>query len=156
MSREEHKVRRFSAWLTVLLIVGCNGVFLLGIWGSGLNLDRLIRIPDIYNPVQDICLQLRWHRVEGQEEPVRLCSEWIQLSDPSGKTHTFQSETKVVKGADGKLYFDHGARVDYRLLLFVLFVVSILASGIVLQRYLIARYRVRVETAASRPPLRAQ
>jgi hypothetical protein len=148
--QRQRKVRRFAGWVTALMIVVCNAVFLLGVWGTGFNLDRLIRFPDIYNPAQDICLRLTWHRVIGSDEPVRLCSEWVQLSDPSGQTHSFHKETKVVQGADGKLYFDHGARVDYHLFVFVVFVTAVVASGILLQRYLIARYRVRLETASSR------
>lgn len=144
------KVRRFAAWMTALMIVGCNAVFLLGIWGSGVNLDRLIRFPEVFNPKQDICLRQAWHRVAGLEEPVRLCSEWIQLSDPSGETHRFQKETQVVQGADGKLYFDHGARVDYRLFLFIGFVAAVVVSGMLLKRYLVTRYRVRLELAGAK------
>jgi hypothetical protein len=139
------KVRRYAAWMTALMILVCNAVFLLGIWGSGVNLDRLIRFPEVFNPKQDICLRQTWHRVAGLEEPVRLCSEWIQLSDPSGETHRFQKETQVVQGADGKLYFDHGARVDYRLFLFVAFVASVVVSGVLLKRHLVTRYRLRLE-----------
>jgi hypothetical protein len=147
------KVRRFAAWMTVLMILLCNTVFLLGIWGSGVNLDGLIRFPEIFNPKQDVCLRLTWHKVAGLEEPVRLCSEWIQLSDPSGQTHQFQKDTKVVQGADGKLYFDHGVRVDYHLFLFVAFVAAVVISGIVLKKYLIARYRLRLEMAGNRASL---
>jgi len=143
------KVRRYAAWITGLMILGCNAVFLFGVWTTGFNLDRLIRFPDVYNPSQDVCLQLTWHRVVGSDSPVRLCSEWIQLSDPSGSTHKFAKDTKVVQDADGKLYFDHGARVDYHLFVFIVFVAAVLVSGILLQRYLIARYRLRLETASA-------
>ena len=148
--RRSRKVRRYAAWVTVLMIVLCNAVFLLGIWGSGVNLDRLIRFPDIFNPSQDICLRLGWHRVVGSDAPVQLCSEWINLADPSGETHRFQTETQVVLGADGKLYFDHGERVDYRLLLFIVFVAAVVGSGILLKRHLITRYRLRLETAGAK------
>lgn len=143
------KVRRYAARVTVLMIVLCNAVLVLGVWGSGVNLDRLIRFPDIFNPSQDVCLRLAWHKVVGANEPVRLCSEWINLADPTGETHRFQHETQVVQGADGKLYFDHGERVDYRLLLFVAFVAAIIVSGVLLKRYLIAQYRLRLETAGA-------
>jgi len=119
-------------------------------------IDRLIRFPEIFNPTQDVCLRLTWHKVAGLEEPVRLCSEWIQLSDPSGETHRFQQETKVVQGADGKLYFDHGVRVDYRLFLFVVFVAAVIASGIILKRRLIVRYRLHLETARAASPSHLQ
>lgn len=143
-SLKRERLRRYSYVVTAAMIVLCNGVFLLGLWGSGVKLDSLIRIPDPFNPMKDVCLRLSWHRVAGLEEPIRLCSEWINLSDPSGETHKFQKETQVVQGADGKLYFDHGARVDYRFFLFGSFVVVVIVLGISLKRYLIARYRERL------------
>lgn len=144
--RNALRVRRYTTGVTVAMIVLCNAVFLFGIWISGVNLERLIRIPDLFDPVQDICLRLGWHRVAGLNEPVHLCSEWIHLSDPSGETHKFQAETRVVQGADGKLYFDHGSRVDYRLFVLAGFVVAVIALGLMLKHYLITRYRGRLET----------
>jgi hypothetical protein len=146
---EEHKqrkLRRYTYGVSILLVVLCNAVFLLGLWGSRVNLDTLIRMPDHFDPTKDVCLRLGWHRVTGAEDPVELCNEWINLSDPSGETHRFQQDTKVVQGADGKLYFDHPARVDYRLFLLGGFVVAVITSGVLLKRHLIARYRLRLET----------
>ncbi|MES4787191.1 MAG: hypothetical protein C4294_16775, partial [Nitrospiraceae bacterium] len=65
-------------------------------------------------------------------------------SDPSGNTHTLQKETEVVKGADGRLYFNYGERVDYRLFVYGAFVAAIITLGVLLRRYLINRYRVRL------------
>ena len=144
--RKATKLRRFTHVVTAAMIVLCNAVFLLGLWGSGVNLDTLIRTPDLFNPAKDVCLRLGWHRVVGIQDPVRLCNEWINLSDPSGETHQFQRDTKIVKGVDGRLYFDHGAQVDYRLLVFGLFVVGLLVLGVTVQRYVIARYRLRLES----------
>jgi hypothetical protein len=138
-------VRRFRLLTTIGMIILCNAIFLLGIWGSGVNLDALIRTPETFNPIKDICLRLTWRKVTGDDQPVRLCSEWINLSDPSGNTHALQKETEVVKDADGKLYFNHGPQVDYRLFLFGLFVVAIMAFGMLLRRYLIRRYEMRLE-----------
>jgi hypothetical protein len=45
--RVRARVRRYAAWVTALMIVICNAVFLLGVWSTGFNLDRLIRFPDI-------------------------------------------------------------------------------------------------------------
>ena len=146
---EEHKqrkLRRYTYGVSILLVVLCNAVFLLGLWGSRVNLDTLIRMPDHFDPTKDVCLRLGWHRVTGAEGPVELCNEWINLSDPSGETHRFQQDTKVVQGADGKLYFDHPARVDYRLFLLGGFVVAVITAGVLLKRHLIARYRLRLET----------
>ena len=148
-AQTEQRLRRYASRVTWLVILVCNAVLVAGIWGSGVNLERLVRIPERFNPVQDICLRLSWHKVVGEQERVRLCSEWIQLSDPSGETHRFQTETQVVKGADGKLYFDHGAMVDYRLFGYMAFVAAVVALGLRLKRHLVARYRVRLATVTS-------
>lgn len=144
-----HRVLRYRYGVTAAMILLCNAVILLGVWGSGVNLDQLVRIPDLFDPTKDICLRFGWHKVAGLDQPIRLCSEWINLSDPSGDMHRFQRDTTVVQGADGKLYFDHGARVDYRLFLLGAFVVAVIACGIMLKRSLIARYRVRLETQSN-------
>jgi hypothetical protein len=149
-SRDElqrRQLRRYTTLVTAGLILGCNAIVLLGIWGSGVNIESLFRTPDVFNPAKDICLRLSWHKVAGVEQPLRLCYEWINLSDPSGETHTFQQDTAVVQGADGKLYFDHGLRADYRLFLFGAFVLAVLVGGMAAKRYLIARYRIRIGLA---------
>jgi len=139
------RLRRYGHAVTAAMILACNAVFLLGLWGSGVNLDTLWRMPDVFNPDKDICLRQSWHKVSGVEKPVRLCYEWINTADRSGKTHTFQQDTAIEKGADGRLYFDHGPRVDYRLFLLGAFVAVIVAVGVMLQRHLIARYRKQLE-----------
>jgi hypothetical protein len=142
------RLRRYTLVVTVCLIVMCNAIFLLGVWGSGVNLETVLKTPDVFNPTQDICLRLSWHKVSGDAQPIRLCAEWINLSDPSGETHTFQRDTQVVKGADGNLYFDHGLRADYRFFVFTGSVVGLVALGIAVKRLLIARYRVRLGLVA--------
>ncbi len=149
--QRDSQVRRYASRVTIGVILLCNSVLVLGIWVSGLNLNRLVRTPDVFNLKEDVCVRYGWHRVAGVERPVRLCSEWINLSDPSGETHKFQRETVVLQGADGQLYLDHGPRVDYRLLLIVVAVLLVIGFGITLSRYLIARYRMRLETARGEP-----
>jgi hypothetical protein len=138
------QLRRYTISVTVLLILACNSVILLGIWGSGVNLDNVFRTPDIFNAGKDICLRQAWQKVGGFEKPIRICSEWLNLSDPSGETHKFQQDTAVVKGADGQVYFDRGLRADYRFFLFAGFVAALVAIGIALKRFLIARYRTKL------------
>lgn len=142
-TEQARRLRRYAFAVTTAMIVLCNALVLLGIWGSGVNLDTLFRLPDTFNPAQDICLRLSWHKVAGVERPVQLCYEWIHLSDPSGETHTFQNEAEVVKGPDGKLHYDYGwAR--YRLIAFGGFVVAVTVFGVLVKRSLIARYRTRL------------
>lgn len=140
----QRRVRRFSVLVTLTLIVACNTVILAGLWASGINLETLFRTPDLFSPSRDVCLRYNWRKVSGVPQPVRLCYEWINLSDPSGNTHTFQPDTEIVLGADGKLHYARGAEVDARLLLLLAFSAAVLAGGIALSKFLIARYRVRL------------
>jgi hypothetical protein len=144
------QVRRFTSGVTVVLIVLCNAVFLAGMRVSGLNLDELVRTPDVFNPKSDICLRLTWQRLAGAPDPVRLCSEWINLSDSTGTPHQLDKDTKVKQGPDGRYYVDQGVQADYRLLGFVGFVAAVMVSGLLIRRYLVNRYRLQLERTAIR------
>jgi len=144
------RIRRFSLRVTWALIVLCNVVFLVGIWVSGVNLDELVKTPDLFNPTSDICLRLTWQQLTGTPDPARLCSEWINLSDPTGKPHLLDREMTVRQGADGRYYFDRGIQADYRLMAFVGFVAAVIMSGLLIRRYLVSRYRLQLELAANR------
>jgi hypothetical protein len=145
------RLRRFKAAVSLALILLCNAILLVGIWASGVNLDELVKTPEFFNSKQDICLRLAWQRVAGAAEPMRICSEWINLSDPSGKTHHIQKDMKVRQGTDGHFYVDGGVQADYRLLGIALFVAIVIALGVVIKRYLVSRYRLHLEGVAGHP-----
>jgi hypothetical protein len=140
---QNRRLRRYSVVVTTALILVCNALLLLGIWGSDVNLESLFRVPEVFNPSRDICLRRSWHKVAGVEQPVQLCYEWINLSDPTGETHTFQNDAEVVRGADGRLHYDYGWS-RYRLIAYGGFVIAVTVSGLLTKRYLIARYRTRL------------
>jgi len=146
--RRARKIRLFTIGVSLAMIILCNAIVLVGLWASGINLDELAATPDVFNSKQDICLRLGWQSVTGEAEPVRLCSEWINLSDQSGKTHQIQREIKLRHGPDGQYYVDQRGHADYRLLILVLVVVAIIAFGLVAKWYLVGRYRLRLESAA--------
>jgi hypothetical protein len=146
--RRASKIRRFTVGVSLAIMILCNAIVLIGLWASGINLDELAATPDVFNSKQDICLRLGWKSVAGATDPVRLCSEWINLSDPSGKTHQSQRELKLKQGPDGQYYADRGVRADYRLLILMLFVVAVIAFGLVAKWYLVSRYRLRLESVA--------
>ena len=146
--RRARKVRRFTIGVSLALIVLCNAIMLAGLWASGINLDELAAPPDVFNSKQDICLRLGWHSVTGVPEPVRLCSEWINLSDKSGKPHQIQPGIKLRHGPDGQYYVDRGGQADYRLLILMLVVVAVIAFGLVAKWYLVGRYRLHLESVA--------
>jgi hypothetical protein len=145
-------VRRFSVLITLTLIVLCNTIILLGIWASGINLDSLFHAPDRFNPGRDECVRYNWYKVSGVQQPVRLCYEWINLSDPTGNTHTFQEDTDIVLGADGKLHYEPGERAAARLFILLAFAGTVLALGMALSKFLIARYRLRLEAMSRTKP----
>lgn len=147
--RRAKRVRRFTIGVSLALIVLCNTIVLVGLRVSGVNLDELVAPPDVFNSKRDICLRFAWQPVAGTANPIRICSEWINLSDPSGKTHQLQREIKFREGPDGgKYYVDQEEHADYRLLLLVLVVVAVIALGLVAKWYLVSWYRLRLESAA--------
>jgi hypothetical protein len=148
----QRRLRRYSVLVTLALIVLCNTVILFGVWTSGVNLEGLYRTPDRFDPNRDECLRYNWRKVSGVQQPVRLCYEWINLSDPSGNTHTFQADTDIVLGADGKLHYAQEERVDSRLLLLLAFVGVVLAAGMAASKFLIARYRARLDAPGGTGP----
>ena len=146
--RRARKVRRFTIGVSLAMMILCNAIVLVGLWASGINLDELVATPDVFNSKHDICLRLAWQPVAGTTDPIRICSEWINLSDPSGKTHQIQREIKLRQGTDGQYYVDRGIHADYRLLILMLFVVAVIAFGLVAKWYLVGRYRQRLESVA--------
>ena len=147
--RRAKRVRRFTIGVSLAMIILCNAIVLAGLWASGINLDELATTPDVFNSKQDICLRLAWQPVAGTADPIRICSEWINLSDPSGKTHQLQQKIKFREGPDGGQYYvDQESRADYRLMILVLGVVAVIAFGLVAKWYLVNWYRLRLESAA--------
>jgi hypothetical protein len=144
--RRADKIRRFSLMVSLGLMVLCNAILFTGFVLSGINLDDLVKTPDFFNAKQDVCLRLSWRSVPGANEPVRLCSEWLNLSDPSGNTHYLQPDTKLKKGLDGQYYVDQGVEADYRLLMLMLFVTTIIIGGVRAKWFLVNRYRLRLES----------
>lgn len=136
--------------VTAGLIMFCNVVLLFGVWVSGVNLDELVKTPDLFDAKEDVCLRLSWERVAGAAEPVRLCSEWIKLADPSGKPHHLAKDIAVRRGPDGRYYVDRGVRPDFRLLALALFVAVVLTFGMWARRYLVSRYRLQLSSTTSR------
>ncbi|MGH7254540.1 MAG: hypothetical protein ACREI3_02070 [Nitrospirales bacterium] len=141
---QERQLRRYTSRVTVAMILLCNGVLALALWGSGVNLDLLIRSPEVFHQARHVCLRYAWQKVSGVPQPVRICSEWIDLSDTSGQPHVLSREIEVLQGADGKLYFDYGARMGYQVFLVGAVIVLVIAAGVKLERWLIARYRTRL------------
>jgi hypothetical protein len=144
------RVRRFATRLTIGFIIGGNVLFLAALWFSGLDLDQVFADQDLFDPTRDICLRMAWYRPQGEQEPVRLCKEWINLKDSSGTVHKFQKDLPITKGADGKFYVQPSHASDRRLIALLTFILVLIVVGMGTQRYLITRYRARL-TATKLP-----
>ena len=140
------RLRRFSIRLTVTFILTANVLFLSALWVSGLDLDQVFGERDLFDPVRDVCLRMAWYRPQGEQDPVRLCKEWINLKDSSGKVHKFEKDAPITKGTDGKFYVHPPNPGDGRIIALLIFVIAMIAAGMWAQRVLIARYRSRLLT----------
>jgi hypothetical protein len=143
------RVRWFAVRLTIGFIIAANALFLSALWISGLDLDLVFAERDLFNPTQDICLRMAWYRPQGEQDPVRLCKEWINLKDSSGKVHKFSKDVPITKGRDGKFYLHQPTAGDGRIIALLIFVIVLVVGGMWAQRILIARYRARL--VARRP-----
>jgi hypothetical protein len=151
--RRAGKIRRFAMLVTVGMIILCNVVLLFGVWISGVNLDELVKPQDLFDSKQDICLRLTWQQVAGAAEPVRLCSEWINLADPSGRSHLLSKDVRVRQAPDGQFYIDQGIQADFRLLGLAVFVLAVLLFGMWVRQVLVTRYRLQLDMATPRNSL---
>ena len=144
------RVRWFAIRLTIGFIIAANALFLAALWASGLDLDQVFGERDLFDPVRDVCLRMAWYRPQGEQEPVRLCKEWINLQDNSGKVHKFEKTVPITKGTDGKFYVHPANPGDGRIIGLLIFVIATIVAGMWTQRALIARYRSRL--LAGKPP----
>ncbi|MFB3109403.1 MAG: hypothetical protein ACE1ZE_08585 [Candidatus Binatia bacterium] len=150
----EKRIRWFSLGVTIVLIVVCNALLLGGLWASGLNLDVVFSDSELYDPSSGHCVKLAWAKVIGVEGPVRVCSEWLDMSDPTGQVHAIRQGESLAMGGDGNLYYENDRKGDFRLLALLVFVGVVIFSGVRVKPFLIARYRRRlseIENRATRP-----
>lgn len=148
-ARRASKIRRFSLVVSLALMVCCNAILFVGLRLSGINLDDLVKTPDLFNAKQDVCLRLSWQSLPGEQEPVQLCSEWLNLSDTSGQPHSLSPDTKLKKAPDGHYYVDQAVQADYRLLMLMVFVAAIIVGGVKTKWLLVSRYRLHLESTDS-------
>ncbi len=135
----------FTRGITLALIVVCNGLLVVGWWISGVNLEAALSKPAIYDMSSHYCVGVKWMKVEGTDKPMKVCAEWLDLSDPTGATHTIRKGHPLKVGLDGTLHYADQQNEDYRLVGLVLFVIFILGTGMWAKQYLIARYAMHLK-----------
>ncbi|RMH07452.1 MAG: hypothetical protein D6704_05090 [Nitrospirae bacterium] len=147
--RKESRLRWFNAVITLVLIVLCNAILLGGLWLSGINLDFVLSEADLYNPAQGYCVGVAWTNVIGVDGPIKVCSEWLDTTDPTGQVHTLRRDEPLVMDADGNLYYERARNADFQLLLLIGFVILVLGSGMWVKRALLGWYRARLYESES-------
>ena len=131
--------------VTIALIICCNGLLVLGWWVSGVNLEVALSKPALYDVTSHYCVGVKWMKVEGVEQPMKVCAAWLDLSDPTGATHTIRPGHALTVGADGALHYADQRHEDYRLMGLVLFVLVVFGAGMWAKHYLITRYTMHLQ-----------
>ncbi|WP_447968716.1 hypothetical protein [Nitrospira sp. M1] len=142
---QDRRILWFTRGVTVVLILVCNGLMVLGWWMSGLNLNVALSKPEIYDVSSHYCVKVKWMEVVGVDRPMKVCTEWLDLADPSGNTHTIREGHALTVGVNGALHYEEQRNEDYRLIGLVLFVMVVIGAGMWAKRYLIARYASRLQ-----------
>lgn len=140
----ETRLRWFAGVVTVLLTIVCNAMLLGGLWASGLDLEFLLSQSDLYDPLKGHCVGVESASVKGVDGPIRVCSEWLDTTDPTGQVHTLRPDEPLAMGDDGNLYYERVRQTDYRLLGLLVFSVAVIVSGACLKRLLVRWYRTRL------------
>jgi len=140
----ESRFRWFSFWITLILIIVCNGLLLGGLWASGLDLDFVLTNADLYDPASGHCIGLQVLQVVGVDSPLQVCSEWLDTNDPTGKVHRLRANEPLAMGADGNLYYQNARNADYQMLGLLGFVMVVIFAGMRLKRSLLNWYQLRL------------
>lgn len=144
MTFSESGLRWFRHGVTLGLIVVCNVVLLWALWVSGLDLDFVLTNSELYDPKAGHCVGVAWADVAGVEEPVRVCSEWLDTTDPTGRIHTLQPGEPLAMSDDGNLYYENARNADNSVLGLLLFCVAVIYLGMWTKRVLLTWYETRL------------
>ena len=144
MTFSESGFRWFRHGVTLGLIVVCNVVLLWALWVSGLDLDFVLTNSELYDPKAGHCVGVAWADVAGVEEPVRVCSEWLDTTDPTGRIHTLRPGEPLAMSDDGNLYYENARNADNSVLGLLLFCVAVIYLGMWTKRVLLTWYETRL------------
>ncbi len=144
MMFSEAGFRWFRRGVTASLIVICNLILLGALWGSGLDLDDVLTNAGLYDPQAGHCLRVAWVDVAGAEGPVRVCSEWLDVTDPTGRVHALKEGEPLAMSVDGNLYYANARHRDLWLLGLVIFAGAVIWLGMRVKRALLTWYESRL------------
>ncbi len=140
------KLRWFARAVSVFLIIVCNALLLGGLWMSGVDLDIALSKPELYEPQNGHCVRVGIAKVVGVEGPIQICTEWLDISDPSGNTHQIREGQPLAMGADGQLYYQPRQGENFRFIGLLMFVIVVMGSGMWAKRYLITKYQLQLQS----------
>lgn len=144
MTFSESGFRWFRRGITFGLIVVCNVMLLVALWFSGLDLDFVLTNSELYDPESGHCVGVAWADVSGVEGPIRVCSEWLDTTDPTGRVHTLRSGEPLAMSVDGNLYYENARNADHWVLGLLLFTVGVIYLGMRTKRGLLTWYETRL------------
>ena len=144
MTFSESGFRWFRHGVTLSLIVVCNLVLLTALWVSGLDLDFVLTNSELYDPKAGHCVGVAWVDVAGVEGPIRVCSEWLDTTDPTGRVHTLQPGEPLAMSGEGNLYYANARAAEHWVLGLLLFTVAVIYLGMRTKRGLLTWYETRL------------
>ena len=144
MTFSESGLRWFRRGVTLSLIVVCNVVLLSALWVSGLDLDFVLTNSELYDPQAGHCVGVAWADVTGVEGPIRVCSEWLDTTDPTGRIHTLRPGEPLAMSDDGNLYYANARDAEHGVLGLLLFAAAVIYLGMRTKRVLLTWYETRL------------
>jgi hypothetical protein len=140
------KIERYRYRTLWMIMLGCSAVFLGGIRLANVDMETLLDRQEKFKPEESHCIETGWLKAAEEEQLVRVCKQWVNLSDPTGRMHRL-GDAELVKRPDGNYEIQYKERINYRLLAMIGFVLSISFIGHWLHSYLIGRYRTKLDEA---------
>ena len=126
------------------LIVVCNLVLLTALWVSGLDLDFVLTNSELYDPKAGHCVGVAWAEVTGVEGPIRVCSEWLDTTDPTGRIHTLRPGEPLAMSDEGNLYYANARDAEHWVLGLLLFAAAVIYLGMRTKRVLLTWYETHL------------
>ncbi len=134
----------FRRGITLVLIVVCNLALLGALWVSGLNLDDVLTNAALYDPQAGPCLRVAWVDVAGVKDPIRVCSEWLDVADQTGLVHALKEGEPLAMSVDGNLYYTNAGHADRLLLGLLIFAGAVIYLGMRTKRRLLTWYETHL------------
>lgn len=138
--RQRHQIYRYR--VTWGIIIACCGVFIGGIWISGIQIYDP-RGRSLFDTEKHICVQESWlSTTRGEKARIKFCTEWIDMADQSGVTQVMALEKlEIFMDSDGKIRAHLKQGINYGLVTAFVYLIVIIIGGRKAQDFLFHRHR---------------